>query len=235
MKLSGRTRRRITALLVAEALASLTSLIAFAGDVKLIANPTVKSDTITPAEIKRIFLLEGNSLDDGTRVEPVLKRSGSTHEMFLKKFLGTNGDALQAYYGTQVFTGKGSMPKQLGSDAEIVTYVAKRKGAIGYVSEDAATEGVKTLVVATTGSGVQRKLISRIEPEYPETLDRLNIGGTVRLQITIAAKGNVEKVELLGGNPILAEAAIPAVRQWVYSPGSGRTTTEVIIPFSPRH
>jgi hypothetical protein len=46
-----------------------------------------------------------------------------------------------------VFTGKGSMPKVLDSDAEMVTYVAKTRGAVGYVSSSANTAGVKTLEV----------------------------------------------------------------------------------------
>jgi ABC-type phosphate transport system substrate-binding protein len=39
------------------------------------------------------------------------------------------------------------MPKTVGSDAEMVAYVAKTKGAIGYVGGDASAEGVKTLQV----------------------------------------------------------------------------------------
>jgi hypothetical protein len=43
----------------------------------------------------------------------------------------------------------------------------------------------------------------------------------------------VEKVELLGGNLILAEATIAAVKKWVYASGSSRTVGEVSIPFDP--
>ena len=39
------------------------------------------------------------------------------------------------------------MPKQLASDAEVVAYVARTKGAIAYVSAGASTAGVKTLDV----------------------------------------------------------------------------------------
>jgi TonB family protein len=56
----------------------------------------------------------------------------------------------------------------------------------------------------------------------------------VRLQVTISAKGNVEKVELLGGNPILGEAAIVAVKQWVYETAPARSVAEVSIPFDSR-
>ena len=89
------------------------------------------------------------------------------------------------------------MPKELKSDAEVVAYVARTTGAIGYVSGVAVTEGVKVLVVSD-GRSVERRLLTRVEPEYPETLQRLQIGGTVRLAVTIAPKGSVEKVVLLG-------------------------------------
>jgi ABC-type phosphate transport system substrate-binding protein len=46
-----------------------------------------------------------------------------------------------------VFTGKGSMPKSLASDADIVAYVTKTKGAIGYVSAAASVGGAKKLTI----------------------------------------------------------------------------------------
>ena len=61
----------------------------------------------------------------------------------------------------------------------------------------------------------------------------MGIGGSVRLELTIAPKGMVETVEVVGGNPILAEAAAEAVKQWVYEPGA-RTKTQVTIPFDPK-
>ena len=99
------------------------------------------------------------------------------------------------------------------------------------MSRDFPTEGVKVLTISQAGGSPDRKLVSRVEPEYPETLQRLQIGGTVRLVVTIFPKGSVDGVQLLGGNPILAESAIKAVKQWVYAPGPSRTITEVIIPF----
>jgi TonB family protein len=94
---------------------------------------------------------------------------------------------------------------------------------------------VKTLAVAYAVESAQRTLITRIEPEYPETLRRLNIGGTVRLRVTISAKGNIEDVQLLGGNPILGESAISAVKRWIYAPSHSRTVAEVSIPFDTSH
>jgi TonB family protein len=218
-------------LVVAAGFAGCLSLGAFAGDIKVIANPNIKPDSISADELRRVFLEETISLADGTHVEPVLRKSGPIHEAFLREYLGKTNDDLQTYYRSLVFAGRASMPKELGSDADVVVYVTKTRGAIGYVSAEADTGSVKVLEVIRGEIGNSRALIKKIEPQYPETLKRLGIGGTVRLQVTISPKGSVEGVEILGGNPILAEAAIAAVRQWVYAPAHSTTTLEVTIPF----
>ena len=220
-------------LMTAAGLAILLAANAFAGAVRVIANPSVRAEAISASEIKSVFLKERNSLRDGTHVEPVLSPGGPAHEAFLKEYLGKNDDALQNYYSALVFTGKGSMPKAVGSDAEVVAYVARTRGAIGYVSSDAPVDGVKTLAVHQEENEATRKLISRIEPVYPDILQSNHIGGTVRLKVSIAANGKVEDAELLGGNPILGEAAMVAVKKWVYAAGRSRTMTEVSIRFDP--
>ena len=202
-----------------------------ASDIRVIANLSVKADTISASELKRVFLEQKIALTDGTHVEPVLEKDGPVHEAFLHEYLWGTDDDLQSYYRALVFSGRGSMPKQLGSDAEVVAYVARTKGAIGYVGAETMVEDVKTLTIVRGGNDTQRRLITRVEPEYPDTLKRLNIGGTVRLQITIAPKGNVEAVEVLGGNPILGESAVAAVKQWVFTASHARTVAELSVPF----
>ena len=134
-------------LLVFAALAVTCASALAGGGVKVIANPSVKADSISAAELKSVFLEETNSLRDGSHVEPVLAKGGAAHQAFLKDYLGKNQAALQAYYRSLVFTGKGTMPKTLGSEAEVAAYVAKTKGAVGYVSEGTSAEGAKTLRV----------------------------------------------------------------------------------------
>ena len=206
---------------------------AFASDVKIVANPSVRADSITPAELRSVFLQDRRSID-GSHVEPVFATGGAAHEAFLRQYVGKSNDGLRTYYRTLVFTGTGAMPKFLDSDAEIINYVSRTKGAIGYVNIDCPTNGVKVLAIAQAGASFARQLVTRVEPEYPETLQRLQIGGTVRLMVTISPKGSVEGVQLLGGNPILAEPAIKAVKQWVYSPGPSPSMVEVSVPFIPK-
>ena len=134
-------------ILAAVALAALCAGALFAADVKVIVNPSVGASAVTADELKGVFLGTKTSLSDGSRVEPVLMKTGPAHASFLKEYVGKTEAALETYYRSLVFTGKGNMPKTLASDAEMVAYVAKTKGAIGYVSAAAATAGVKTLDV----------------------------------------------------------------------------------------
>src|SRR4029077_3155954 len=166
MKSSTRLLVAILALVPASALAS---------DIKVIANSSVKANRISADELKKVFLLETNSLGNGSHVEPILRKGGAAHDTFLKDFLDISDEALQTYYRTLVFTGRGSMPKALGSDAECVAYIAKTKGAIGYVSMEAATEGVKTLEVMPSSNRAERTLLTRVDPKYPEALVPLRL------------------------------------------------------------
>ena len=130
----------------------LTSLVFFAAgivsaaDIKVVANPSVKAVHLSTDELKRIFLATNTSLEGG-HVEPVFEKGGAIHEAFLKQYLGKTDAALSIYYRSLVFTGKAFMPKVLGSDAEVLEYVAKTRGAIGYVNAAASTTGTKEIAV----------------------------------------------------------------------------------------
>jgi TonB family protein len=78
-----------------------------------------------------------------------------------------------------------------------------------------------------------RKVATRVEPDYPPVLRMRQIGGTVRLEVTITPQGTVENAKVLGGNPILAESAVTAVKKWKYVSAETATTTTVSLVFNP--
>jgi TonB family protein len=213
----------------------LTWAILAPGQVKIIANRSVDAEVVSVAELKSVFLEERNSLRNGMHVQPVIQRGGLTHERFARDFLGKGGDELQNYYHGLAFTGTGFTPKQFSTDAEVIAYVSTTKGAIGYVDVQTEAPGAKTLSVMRAGNGAERLLTSRLDPHYPETLRQHAIGGIVRLRVEISAGGSVQTVSLIGGNPILAEAAMEAVRGWKYASAHGSSTMEITIPFDPSH
>jgi TonB family protein len=60
--------------------------------------------------------------------------------------------------------------------------------------------------------------ISRTGPAYPEEAQRQRVEGIVRLRALVGKDGAVENVEVMSGPPLLAAAAVSAVRQWRYKP-----------------
>jgi len=77
-----------------------------------------------------------------------------------------------------------------------------------------------------------RKLKSGDPPEYPELARRLHIEGTAKVLITVSADGKVEKVKELGGNPVLLDALIRAVKKWRYEPAESETVIQVKFDFA---
>lgn len=74
-----------------------------------------------------------------------------------------------------------------------------------------------------------RKLKNRVEPVYPELAKRNNISGSARVELLITPDGRVKDVKVLGGHPVLVQAAIAAVMKWKYEPAAEEST--VIIKF----
>jgi TonB family protein len=60
----------------------------------------------------------------------------------------------------------------------------------------------------------QQRIISSPRPVYPALAQRAGVQGIVRLQVRITKEGNVEVQKLLQGEPVLADAAIAAVKRW---------------------
>jgi periplasmic protein TonB len=65
---------------------------------------------------------------------------------------------------------------------------------------------------------VEANLIHDVPPQYPSAAGRERIEGTVVLLAVIGTDGSVKDVQVESGLPILAQAAIDAVKQWRYKP-----------------
>lgn len=69
-----------------------------------------------------------------------------------------------------------------------------------------------------------RKPVASPNPEYPEIARRMNISGTVKVEIVISADGTIKSAKVLGGHPLLAEAVQKALQKWKYVPAASETT-----------
>ena len=72
--------------------------------------------------------------------------------------------------------------------------------------------------VKATGDIKPPKLIKSVDPVYPEEARKQGIEGLVILEATVDVEGKVQDVKVLRPVPALNQAAIDAVKQWVYEP-----------------
>jgi protein TonB len=62
------------------------------------------------------------------------------------------------------------------------------------------------------------RLIREVQPEYPEAARRRHIRGFVIIEIHVNREGHVTEARVVRGHPLFVDAALAAVRQWVYQP-----------------
>lgn len=73
----------------------------------------------------------------------------------------------------------------------------------------------KPVVVSHMDDG---ELINKVFPVYPSIAKITGVQGEVKLHAFISPEGRIESLTVVSGNPLLAPAAIDAVRQWRYRP-----------------
>lgn len=91
--------------------------------------------------------------------------------------------------------------------------IVTQNGKVIYRDEKSSNTG--------TASGTEqaaRRLLHRVEPGYPEAAKSQHIEGAVVLEAHVLSDGTVGNIAVLQGNPLLAEAATQAVKQWKYQP-----------------
>lgn len=76
----------------------------------------------------------------------------------------------------------------------------------------------------------KKAIVQKVQPTYPPIARQMNLSGRVMVDITVAADGSVEKVDVVSGNPILAGAAVSAGKRWKFNPFQvdGKATEAVV-------
>lgn len=77
----------------------------------------------------------------------------------------------------------------------------------------------------------ERKVASRVTAVYPELAKKMHIHGTVRVEAIVRPNGTVKSTRVLGGNPVLVDAAQDAVSRWKFEPAQAETTEVVQLVF----
>jgi len=80
---------------------------------------------------------------------------------------------------------------------------------------------------------VTRKIVSRVVPDYPELARKMQIIGTVRVEVTVGPNGKAKFTQVVGGSPVLAKAAVDAIEKWKWAAAPQETKELIELNFHP--
>jgi TonB family protein len=97
-----------------------------------------------------------------------------------------------------------------------------------------AQSALVTVVALGVTPGVRaedRKLKSDVRAVYPELAKKMNVGGTVRVEVVITPAGTVKSAKALGGHPLLIEPSVDAAKRMKFEAAAAETTQVMTFEF----
>lgn len=95
----------------------------------------------------------------------------------------------------------------------------------------ALTANLQAAQSSTATASSDRKVASKVAPVYPDLAKKMHIHGIVRVEAVVRPNGGVKTTRVLGGNPVLVDAALDAVGKWKFEPAQAETTEVVQVTF----
>lgn len=115
-------------------------------NVVVVVHPSNTAD-ISRDDINRLYTGRASSFPGGGQAVPInLVDSNNVRNDFDDKVLGRSSSQIKAHWSKLVFTGKGSPPKEVNNDAEVLDLVANNPSIIGYVSKGADLSKVRAVL-----------------------------------------------------------------------------------------
>jgi TonB family protein len=81
---------------------------------------------------------------------------------------------------------------------------------------------------------LSRKVKTKVAPVYPDLARRMNLIGTVKVLVVVTPNGSVKESKVVGGNPVLANAAVDALKKWKFETASEESSGTVEFKFEPQ-
>ena len=79
-----------------------------------------------------------------------------------------------------------------------------------------------------------RRAKTRVQPAYPELARKMNIAGTVKIEVVVDPNGTVKDARVVGGHPVLASSALDAAKKWRFEPAPTESSGIIEFKFEPR-
>jgi ABC-type phosphate transport system substrate-binding protein len=113
----------------------------------LVAHPSVEKSEMTAGEIQKVFLGKTANWADGSRIVLSMLKGGDVSADFLKMNVKKSQKQFGTFWKKAVFSGTGEMPAAFDTEADLVTFVSRTPGAVGYVDESTPHDEVKVIII----------------------------------------------------------------------------------------
>ena len=125
------------ALILSTALLLFSTLV-HSETVVVIASASSPVSKLDKEQVANLFLGKSSSYPDGSAAVPIEQTDGSTaHEEFHKNVTEKSASQLKSYWSKMIFSGKGTAPKEVANNTELLKLVAANPTMIGYVDKNA--------------------------------------------------------------------------------------------------
>jgi TonB family protein len=98
----------------------------------------------------------------------------------------------------------------------------------------AATATTFQSLPAVAQGELARKPKTKVAPVYPELARRMNITGSVKVLVVVTPGGALKDTKVVGGNPLLVNAAMDALKKWKFEPADSESSGTVEFKFQPQ-
>ena len=94
--------------------------------------------------------------------------------------------------------------------------------------------GLVGTVQGQASSESTRRIVRKLQPNYPELARKMGLTGTVRVLATVAPDGTVRTIEAMGGSPVLIKAAEDSIYKWKFASAAVETKEVIELRFNPQ-
>ena len=114
--------------------------------VVVVVSATSPVSKLDKEQVANLFLGKSSSYPDGSAAVPIEQTDGApAHDEFHKSVTEKSASQLKSYWSKMIFSGKGTAPKEVASNAELLKLLAGNPTMIGYVDKTAADKTVKVV------------------------------------------------------------------------------------------
>ncbi|MCG8457707.1 MAG: hypothetical protein MI919_15640 [Holophagales bacterium] len=115
-----------------------------AGGYKIIVNSGNPTTSLSKGQVSSYLLKKKSRWENNVPVDPVDLEAGSDVRAAMSEEIhGRSVSSIKNYWQRQIFSGRGTPPREVKSDSAVIDFVRDNAGGIGYVSPSTRLDGVK--------------------------------------------------------------------------------------------